>query len=257
MIYDFKRLILLQGDLKSPKNRRPLMNLDIVAPSNPFLSADAGKMPAHQVVYEQLRVMILFGDLAPGQAVTIQGLVALLDAGMTPVREALRRLIAEGALTHQGNRRVTVPILTADGLEELGFMRKSLEPMLARRAAERMTPDQIAALSTCDADLNTAISRGDVGGYLTHNYRFHAMLYDAAQSPIMAATVDGLWLRFGPSLRVVCGRFGTSNLPDKHMDLLQALRSGDIDRVEQAMKEDVEQGMRQVRTALEEEGQLI
>ncbi|NNE53788.1 MAG: GntR family transcriptional regulator [Sulfitobacter sp.] len=228
------------------------MDIDVTAPTNPFVAEEAAKMPAHQVVYERLRAMILFGNLAPGQAVTIQGLTAELEAGMTPVREALRRLIAEGALTHQGNRRVTVPELTLEGVDELGFMRKTLEPELTRRAAKRLTECLFSALKSCDEDLNSAIARGDVGGYLTHNYRFHSLIYAGADAPIMAATVDRLWLRFGPSLRVVCGRFGTSNLPDKHRDLLKALEHGDVAAAAQAMAEDVEQGMRQVRSALDE-----
>ena len=69
------------------------------------------KIPAHQRVYQQLREMILFGDLAPGQPLTILGLIDRLGVGMTPVREALRRLTAEGALELLGNRRVVVPVL--------------------------------------------------------------------------------------------------------------------------------------------------
>jgi DNA-binding GntR family transcriptional regulator len=228
------------------------MKIDVITPTNPFLSDDAGKMPAHQMVYEKLRVMILFGDLAPGQAVTIQGLTTELGAGMTPVREAIRRLIAEGALTHQGNRRVSVALLTAVCVDELGFMRKTLEPELTRRATTRMTDAGLDALRTSDADLNAAITRGDVGAYLTHNYRFHTQIYALAQAPIMAATVDRLWLRFGPSLRVVCGRFGTLNLPDKHMDLLAAFARKDASAAAKAMAEDVTQGMKQIRAALDE-----
>lgn len=227
------------------------MTPELIAPTNPFTSEDTGKAPVHQHVYERLRAMILFGDLAPGQAVTIQGLTLELGVGMTPVREALRRLIAEGALTHQGNRRVSVPILTAQSVEELGFMRKALEPELTRRAADRMTPDDLTHLRSCDDDLNRAIDQGDIGGYLTHNYRFHAFIYDCANAAIMTATVDRLWLQFGPSLRVVCGRFGTNNLPDKHMDLLNALSAGDIEAAAEAMAQDVEQGIRQVRAALQ------
>jgi DNA-binding GntR family transcriptional regulator len=59
---------------------------------------DARKIPSHEVTYAQLRDMVLFGVLEPGQPVTIQGLIADLGAGMTPVREAIRRLTAEGAL---------------------------------------------------------------------------------------------------------------------------------------------------------------
>jgi len=62
------------------------------------------KIPTHEVTYGRLRDMVLFGQLEPGQPVTIQGLIRDLEAGMTPVREAIRRLTAEGALTLQGNR---------------------------------------------------------------------------------------------------------------------------------------------------------
>jgi len=226
------------------------MSIEVTPQTNPFTPSDAAKVPAHQLVYEKLRAMILFGDLAPGQPVTIQGLTDQLDAGMTPVREALRRLIAEGALTHQGNRRVSVPILTPDCADELGFMRKTLEPELARRAALRMDKAVLKALQACDDDLNRAIAQGDVGGYLTHNYRFHALINETADAPIMAATVDRLWLRFGPSLRVVCGRFGTSNLPDKHKDLLDAFATRDAKAAAVAMQEDVLQGTQQIETAL-------
>lgn len=208
------------------------------------------KMPAHQHVYTQLRAMILFGDLAPGQAITIQGVVTQLDAGMTPVREAIRRLVAEGALNHQGNRRITVPVLTPQGVDELGFMRLALEPELTRRAVPHLKADDLGALEAVDADLNTAIIRGDVGGYLTHNYRFHTLIYAAAQAPIIASSVDRLWLRFGPSLRVVCGRSGTSNLPDKHADLLAAFQANDAGAATIAMAQDVGQGTAQVRLAL-------
>ncbi|WP_025051959.1 GntR family transcriptional regulator [Sulfitobacter noctilucae] len=229
------------------------MNVDVITSTNPFSGSETGKTPAHQTVYEKLRLTILFGDLAPGQPVTIQGLTTQLGVGMTPVREALRRLIAEGALTHQGNRRVSVPVLTVACAQELAFMRKTLEPELARRAAARMGPDILARLRDCDDDLNQAIAQGDVGGYLTHNYRFHALINDTADAPIMAATVDRLWLRFGPSLRVVCGRFGTSNLPDKHADLLAAFAQGDTDAAGRAMAEDVAQGAQQIEMALTED----
>jgi len=211
---------------------------------------DNAKPTAHQRAYEQLRAMVLFGDLAPGQAVTIQGLIDVLGAGMTPVREALRRLTAEGALTHQGNRRVSVPILTQDCLSQLNFMRKNLEPELARRAARLIDSNDLTVLIGIDNALNTAIIGGDVGGYLTQNYRFHAEIYRIADAPIMSATVDRLWMRFGPSLRVVCGRFGTQNLPDKHADLLAALARNNLAAAAQAMTEDVEQGMRQIKSAL-------
>ena len=226
------------------------MNVD-PADLEPQQSTDSpAKVPAHQHVYERVRKLILFGDFAPGQAVTIQGLAETLGAGMTPIREALRRLIAEGALVHQGNRRVSVPILDLEGIQELEFMRRKLEPELAERATARMSETVLADLTRVDDLLNSAINRGDIGDYLTQNYRFHTIINTCADAPILAATVDRLWLMFGPSLRVVCGRFGTSNLPDKHADLLAAFRDGDAERAGLAMTEDVLQGMLQIQASL-------
>lgn len=212
------------------------------------------KRPVHQSVYENLRDQILFGDLAPGQAVTIQGLVDELAAGMTPVREAIRRLIANGALNMMGNRRITVPTMSASDIEQLEFMRKTIEPNLAGRAAQRVDDDLLAQLRIQDNALNEAIAKGDIKSYLLYNFQFHSTLYDAAEAPILKATVDRLWLRFGPSLRVVCGRYGTLNLPDKHAELLAALEVGDKQAAEKAIAEDVGQGMVQIREALLSEG---
>ena len=207
-------------------------------------ASDAPRTPAHLNVYATLRDRILFGDFAPGQAVTILGLQAELGAGMTPVREALRRLTSEGAIEMLGNRRLCVPVLVRKDVDELFFMRKMLEPELARRATQIIPDDEIEALRAIDAELNDTIERGDVKGYLRQNYLFHKRLYDNADAPVIADTVDRLWLRFGPSQRENCGRIGTANLPDKHIDLLQALAERDVFAAARAAGDDVMQGMK-------------
>ncbi|MEX0283410.1 MAG: GntR family transcriptional regulator [Paracoccaceae bacterium] len=208
------------------------------------------KQPAHEHAYRQLRDMVLFGDLAPGQPVTIQGLTSTLRAGMTPVREAIRRLTSEGALIFQGNRRVSVPILTQQDIEDLIFLRKTVEPELARRAALVAQVDQVTALRRIDKALDQAIAAGDIRGYLRGNYRFHATLYQMANAPVLTETTDRMWLRFGPSLRVVCGRLGTQNLPDFHKVILDALDQKDADAAAAATARDLEQGMSLMVAAL-------
>ena len=208
------------------------------------------RLPAHEIVYRRLREQILFGEIAPGEPVTIQGLTARLEAGMTPVREAIRRLTAEGALKFLGNRRVIVPHLTSKNIDEIIIARQCLEGELGRRATEHASAEDLAELSALDAALDAAIVRGDLQSYLEHNYRFHAHIYHLANAPILADLAEGLWLRFGPSLRVVCGRVGTQNLPDKHKDLLQAMRARNAGAAAQASLEDMMQGMEQVREML-------
>lgn len=210
----------------------------------------ARKLPIHEIAYQRLRDMVLFGEIAPGQAVTIQGLIEQMGLGMTPVREAIRRLTAEGALHSQGNRRIQVPELDEHQLEQLAFLRLSIEPDLAVRAMRRLSPTDINRICEVDGALNAAIARGDVPDYLRQNYRFHMALYDLAEAPLLTNVVRTLWLRFGPSLRVVCGRFGTLNLPDRHAEALAAMRAQDADALASAIRDDVGQGIAQVRLSL-------
>jgi DNA-binding GntR family transcriptional regulator len=212
------------------------------------------KLPAHEIVYRRIREMVLFGELAPGQPVTIQGLVETLGTGITPVREAIRRLTAEGALEFKDNRRVCVPELAARHLDELAFARVALEPHLAEIATARLNSSDIEALEATDAQVNAAIRSGDIRAYLEHNYRFHTALYAHSGADILCSMVQGLWLRVGPSLRIVCGRYGTLNLPDKHEEAIRALRQGRARDVAAAIRDDIVQGQDQIRAALAESG---
>ncbi len=193
---------------------------------------------------------MLFGALAPGQKVTIQGLVADLGAGMTPVREAIRRLTAEGALEPHGNRRVSVPRLTAPQLADLALARLAVEPELARRAAARMTPARAAQLAALDAEIDAAIAAVDIAGYLRGNYAFHFGLYDLAAAPILRGIAQGLWLRTGPSLRVVI-EAGLQPGPDRHREALAALAAGDAEALAAAVAADIRQGIDRIAAALE------
>ena len=211
---------------------------------------DMRKIPTHEVTYAQLRDMILYGVLQPGQPVTIQGLIADLGAGMTPVREAIRRLAAEGALLPQGNRRVTVPRLTTALLDQVAFARLTIEPKLAELACAHVTPALMARLRAADAPIYDAIRAHDVTAYLSHNHAFHFALYEASQAPVLVDMARSLWLRFGPSLRVVVARDGVLALPDLHGAALTALATGDAAGLAAAMARDIAQGVDQVRLAL-------
>jgi DNA-binding GntR family transcriptional regulator len=211
---------------------------------------DMRKVPTHEVTYGRLRDMVLYGLLEPGQPVTIQGLIAELGAGMTPVREAIRRLTAEGALVLQGNRRVVVPRLTVSALDQMAFVRLAVEPHLAALALPGLTAERIARLAAVDSGIDRSILEGDVPGYLAGNHRFHFTLYAASGAPVLEDIARSLWLRFGPSLRVVAGRYGAGRLPDRHGEALAAMRAGDAAGLARAIREDIAQGVEQVRQAL-------
>jgi DNA-binding GntR family transcriptional regulator len=204
---------------------------------------DMEKLPAHEVIYRQIRDKILFGELEPGQSVTIQGFVDELGGSMTPVREAIRRLTAEGALKFQGNRRVCVPAIGEKQFSEISFARLTLEPKLAVMGAKNIVKSDIEALRAIDTELDKAIERGDVGGYMHQNFKFHFTLYNLSNSDILQPLAETLWLRHGPLARIICGKYGTSNLVDRHKEVLTGLEAGDPQAVGEAMSSDIEQGV--------------
>jgi DNA-binding GntR family transcriptional regulator len=216
------------------------------------MDAETRKIPSHEVTYARLRDMILFGHLAPGAPVTIQGLITDLGAGMTPVREAIRRLTAEGALLPQGNRRVAVPELSPELLEQVAFARLAIEPKLAELAAPKLTAAQIDRLEAIDGAVNRAIEAGKLPDYLAANHAFHFALYEAAEAPVLLDLARSLWLRAGPSLRAVIDRYGREAAPDLHREALAAMRAGDAKALARAIEQDIQQGVDHVRQALAE-----
>lgn len=210
-------------------------------------------LPTHEVIYRRIRDMILFGDLSPGQPVTLHGLMAQLGVSTTPVREAIRRLTAEGALEFRGNRRVGVPMLDAARLAELEFARLAIEPRLAEMAAEHIQPEDVAELEAIDDAVDSAIRTGDAQDYMRQNHRFHFTLYRWSGAQILLPVAETLWLRYGPQSRVICGRFGTGRMTDRHEEAIAALTASDTAAVGRAIAADIRQGFGLMRDGLLDE----
>jgi DNA-binding GntR family transcriptional regulator len=101
-----------------------------------------------------------------------------------------------------------------------------------------------------DATVNEAIRAGDVTAYLTANHAFHFALYEASGAGVLLDMARSMWLRFGPSLRVVATLAGAAGLPDQHAEALAAMRAGDGARLARAIHDDIAQGVDEVRSAL-------
>lgn len=97
-------------------------------------------------VFRALRAAILAGNLPAGDKITEQDVAAVLRVSRTPLREAFRRLEAEGLVTPSPSRGVVVRGLTWQDFEDIYEMRAVLEPLAARRAASRMTPEVLDEL---------------------------------------------------------------------------------------------------------------
>lgn len=206
-------------------------------------STDA-TLAAHDRVYRALRVQIMHGVLPPGEALTLRGIGKRFDVSMTPAREALRRLVAEGALSLSHSGRVTTPELSSERIEELAALRALLEPELAGRALPRAHIALIDRLQAINGTIAEAVAKGDAIGYIRSNLEFHRTLYLRAQAPAMLAMVETVWLQLGPTMRALYGRMQRTDLPRHHRLIVAALRAGDEPGLRLAVRTDVTQGLR-------------
>ncbi len=199
---------------------------------------------AHERVYRGLRSAIMHGELPPGQALTVRGLASEYDVSMTPAREAIRRLSAEGALTVSTSGRVTTPELANDRIEELAALRALIEVELASRALPRAHMALIDRLNTINARISEVITQQDSVGYIRRNLEFHRTLYLRAQAPAMLAMAETVWLQMGPSMRALYGRMHRTDSPHFHRLIIAALKAGDEPGLRLAVRSDVTQGLK-------------
>ncbi len=208
----------------------------------------------HDQVYAAIRDALLTGRIEPGRGVSLRTLAAELGVSPMPVRDAVRRLVAEHALViNQSNKRLSAPSLTPSRLEQLARARDWIEPELAARAAPAADEALIDTLRRADDALNRAIAYGDVHAYMAANHAFHFTLYQRADAEVLLAMASGLWLQIGPFMRIVFNRLGAVNLTrDHHVEVMQALTAHDAEAARAALAADIAVGMDALRaTALE------
>ena len=199
---------------------------------------------AHERVYRTLRQQVMHGELAPGQALTLRGIGKTFGVSTTPAREAVRRLVAEGALTMTISGRASTPELTPERIEELASIRALLEPEMAARALPRAhfaLIDRLAAINALNAE---AVAKQDAVAYVRTNLEFHRTLYLRAQAPAMLAMCETVWLQLGPTMRALYSRLRRNDPPQHHRLILAALRAGDEPGLRLAVRTDVTQGLR-------------
>src|SRR5580692_12488086 len=142
---------------------------------------DSGAATTADAAYQALRQGILQGDLAPGERLRSDALANDLRVSRTPVREALRKLEAEGLVERSGSGLIVREFSEKD-LTELFYVREALEGMAARLAAENATPGEIADIRELLDDMDAVRERGDVGALRPLTGEFHRLIGRAAHN---------------------------------------------------------------------------
>src|SRR5687767_1737767 len=195
----------------------------------------------NEEVYQQLKHALMTGRIAPGSTMTIRSLAKSFGISPMPVREALRRLVAEHVLVLLPNRSVSLPIITRERFREITRIRTSLEGLAAEEATPLVTADamkKMAALND-EMELPGQTKRPE---YLVKNREFHFCLYQSSRLPTLVKIIEALWLQIGPLLTIQQEEFASSGVivQTQHRRLLKALKKGDAAEARDAIVSDIE-----------------
>ena len=196
--------------------------------------------------YAKLRNLLIGGGVAPGERLSTRELAARFAMSPMPIRAAIERLVADGALEVRPQSGAWVPVMTRARFVELRTIRAALEGMAAEQAADRATPRELAAIRSYHDRFCNAARRPhpDAGIAIRANRRLHFAVYGAARMPTLYGLIEGLWLRIGPvlnlDLRSGAERLHALAAHEHHAHLVAALERRDGAAARRALVGDIQ-----------------
>ena len=206
--------------------------------------------------YQRIREQITTLELAPGSVINDQQLAQMLDMGLAPVREALKLLAHENLVVITPRHGLYVADVNVPDLEQLSEMRLALEGLSARLAAQRANDDDNAVLEALRQE-QASTPAEDSRRLFDVDHKFHQAVAQAAHNKYLAASLERLfglsqrlWYLALPSLG-----FLPSSV-EKHLELVEAIKTRDGDQAERIMREHVKEFYAQVRKILQAEADV-
>ena len=202
-------------------------------------------------VLQELRRMIITLELPPGAVVTEENLCAQLGCSRTPLREALQLLAREHLVVAMPRRGVSIAELGIVQFGELAEADETIECAVARRAAERITDEQMGRLDRVIVESDNAEAAGELAQVVDLDFQMHTILG--------AATGNHLLLEFQETLLRLLARYvylgfrraGTARgAIEDHRLIVEALRGRSPEAAEAAMRSHVHNGRNRMRAAL-------
>jgi len=202
-----------------------------------FTTTPPKRVELWESVLEAMRTAIIKRELAPGTRLVESELAQVMQVSRWPIRQAIMRLEQENLVVRYPNRGAYVIDFTEDDVREIYDLRRLLEGHCAREACVRLTPTDIETLEKHIASLHSLIERSDFAAAADPDIAFHRTIFDIAGSArlrtmweLLVAPVHTLLvLRNARRSRDVS--YGTRRA---HLDILEALKSGDPNRAEAA-----------------------
>ncbi|HEY2658435.1 MAG TPA: GntR family transcriptional regulator [Caulobacteraceae bacterium] len=177
---------------------------------------------------EQIRTLVLNGDLSPGDKLDEQVLAERFEVSRTPVREALRQLASTGLIELRPRRGAYVSALTPAQREEIFIAMTELEATCSRLAAMSMAPHERRNLRRMHETMGELASRGLIEEFEQANETLHDMISKGAHNEVLSDLTNSLRERLRPNRNIQFGSAGRlSRAHAEHEAIVQAIVSGD------------------------------
>lgn len=200
-------------------------------------------------VADFLREGIISGRFPRGARLKQQEIATLLNTSITPVREALKLLEAEGYVAGEGFKGAVVAPFDIEASSEVLALRILLETQLVKGAVENSAAADIAEMKVLAAEFAEAFEAGDNERARAVNYRFHNRMFEAARMPQTLHFVQILWARYPFDLiNRLKGR--VSRAAEEHDDMLAAIIARDTAAAMLATRQHIEAGWQELRDDL-------
>jgi len=177
-------------------------------------------------VADYLREGIISGRFPRGSKLKQAEIAEMIGTSITPVREAIKLLEAEGFVLGSSHKGAIVAPFDIDATEEIVDLRVTLESKLALLALAKLTPENIEALRNLQVEIETAAKNADRETVRIVNYRFHEMVYLAADLPQTMRFVRILWARYPFDLINKLDR-RVERASNEHREMLSAIIARD------------------------------
>lgn len=191
-------------------------------------------------VYDELHQALMSGVFRPGEPVTLRQLIVRLGTSVMPVRQAVGRLIAEGALKLLPNRSVIVPKMSRKRFTELWQIRQMLEGVAAENACRLAAPKLANRLKQINTSIRKAQANGDLSSMLLNNQRFHFAIYDMADMEVLRSLIGILWLQAGPFLYLTFMSRRSLWSLQQHSEAIKAFESHNPAAAKRAITRDIQ-----------------
>jgi DNA-binding GntR family transcriptional regulator len=190
-----------------------------------------------EVAYRAIKAKIISLELPPASLLNEEQLMAELKLGRTPIREALQRLALEALVIILPRRGTIVADLNLSDLKKIFELRVELEVFAAQLAAQRATPQQIAAMEALFTAAEATIREGNYQQLITLDREAHRLLAQATHNEFLEETLERLYshvLRLWyASLHEV--QHYLRDAIQEHRDLIAAIKAGDGERAREIM----------------------